>query len=347
MKRLFFALPLLLWCGCISHNPQVAAPAEQVNVQAPRPAQSAREPLVIEAVLLPDPGGPACPEAPMRRAGYINEIRECYELGASVIRVQPLAADSGPGNYRFDRSLSNYRSLVCEVLGAAPEAVIDLDLEGAGEDVREWVKNNERIEIDSGRQAAGAFEAAGGKAPLLAMRRIIAGDTHLRLGLGESRAWPHKGSATNLDYLRQAISLARKAGRPVATPLEARGLLDLPPPQALYLVPSRTTVKRGQTFSLDAIVGPLDQPFKAYAVIITPRGGRRSISKKGKIVRRVVPFAGGRELKGVACKALIDMVLDKKLPPGEFKMYLGIFSPRDVVRPWLARHMTETKITIQ
>jgi len=342
-----FLFLLSLLAGCAAHTPQVVErTGAAVNSTPPRPAYTG-EPLIIEVALLPEPGPVPCPGAPVRRSDYISEISECCALGASVVRVQPIAADSASGNYHYDRSLSNYRSIMAEVLRAAPEAVIDLDIAGAGEDVREWVRNNARVELCATGTEEGLLEPAGGAYPLAVMRRVISNGRNLRLGLHESHAWPYKGRATNLDYLRQAISMAHEAGRPISTQSEAREFLQLQPLRHLYVVLSSDKVRRGGAFFIEAIASPIEEPFKAYAVIVTPRGRKYSITKKGKLVRGFSPFAGGKGMKSPACKTLIEAVVPRNAAAGAYAVYSAIFSSRAPLRPWAALEMAETTLTVE
>jgi len=328
-------------------RPQVAERTELAAKEETPSAVRTGRPLIIEAALLPEPGTEPSPEAPLRRSDYIREIKDCYEIGAAVVRVQPLARDSAPGNYHYDRSLDNYRSIVREVLKAAPEAVIDLDLEGAGGDVREWVRNNPRIELYSAAGSKGIFEAAEGMRPLEVMKRVIKSGGHVRLGLHESGVWPYRRSVSNLDYLRQAVSLAREEGRPVATPSEAREILQLPPLKPLYAVLSSETLKRGEPFFIEAIAAPVLRPFRAYAVFVTPNGKKYSINRKGKVVRKVTPYFGAREMKNLAYKTLMDAEVPENLPPGEYTLYLGIFSTRAPVRARYAMALADAALVIR
>jgi len=94
----------VILCGCVVTTPpspppeppveweEEALPAEEAATQ---PAATAF-PLIVEVALLPEPDGEACPEAPLSRADYLEEIRTCRELGASVVRLQPVAEDSSP-----------------------------------------------------------------------------------------------------------------------------------------------------------------------------------------------------------------------------------------------------------
>lgn len=343
------SIPILLLpaiCGCLAAAPppvpRLVSPAERAGI----PAGEAAQPLVVEVALLPEPGTQKDTLAPMTRAAYLDEIRECREHGASVVRLQPLAEDSSPGDYRFDRSPGNYRSLVCEVLRECPDIIIDLDLEGAGGEVEEWVRHNRRIELDSGREEANPVTVAVGDAPLEMMRRVIAEGGHLRLGLSDSRAWPYKGRPTNLDYLRQAVSMAREARRPLATPKEARRIMGMEPLRKVYVVPGAAVVKPGEEFTLDAIVGPLDQPFRAYAVIVNPSGEKYSLRKGAKPVRGVQPFRGGRGIKGTRCERLIRTVIKPGTPPGTYRAYLGLFPRRAPARPQAAIDMAAIDITV-
>lgn len=347
IERFAFLFLIFLLAGCVASTPQVVEhTGAAINRTPPRPAYTG-EPLIIEVALLPEPGPVPCLGAPVRRSQYISEVRECCAIGASVVRVQPIAADSTPKNYHYDRSLSNYRSIVAEVLRAAPEAVIDLDIEGAGEDVREWARNNARVELSSTGGREELLEPAGGAYPMAVMRRVISNGRNLRIGLHESHAWPYQGRATNLDYVRQAIAMAHEAGRPIATPSEAREFLQLQPLKNLYVVLSSDKVRPGETIFIEAIVSPIEQPFKAYAVIVTPRGRKYSITKKGKLMRGILPFAGGKEMKNPACKTLIEMAIPQNAAPGAYAVNVAIFSSRAPVRPWAALEMAETTLSIE
>jgi hypothetical protein len=305
-------------------------------------------PLIIEVALLPEAGEEPCPDAPMGREGYLEEIHTCYELGASMVWLQALASDSSPDDYRFDYSLQNYRALLKDVIRTAPDIVIDLDIEEAGEDVERWVRCNKRIELDSGREEDNPVTVAVGTSPLSTMRQVIAGGGHLRLGLHDSRAWPYKGKPTNLDYLRQAISMARSLGRPLATPAHARTVLGLPPLKAVYAVPSSLRVKGGDRFFLDAIAGPIDRPFRGYAMMVTPSGVKFSITKKGKPVQGIRPFMGsGEGMRRPYVGTLLDMVVGKRTPPGTYAVYLGLFPPRTQPRPRDAIAIDTALITVE
>lgn len=318
---------LAVLCGCVCVEPQAAKTPERVAPPLPANARARTgAPLIIEAALLPEPGGPISREVPASRKEYIEEIKTCARIGAAIVRLQPLAAESSAADYRFDRSLNNYRALFREVLAAAPDIIIDCDLSGAGGDVEEWVRCNKRIELDSTREEDNPLTVAVGPSALKIMRETIDGGGNVRLGLRDSSAWPYKGKPTNLDYFRQAVSMARAVGRPIATPEEARGTLGLPPLAKVYAVPSGERVARGSAFSIDAIVGPINDSFKAYGVIVTPSGQRFSLIKKGKPVPGIRAFTGRRRgLKTVSCATLVDTMIGPRIPSGVYKIYLGLF----------------------
>jgi uncharacterized protein (DUF849 family) len=318
-------LPVLI--GCVYVSPQLTKTPDKV---VPHPPERARVrtgvPLIIEVALLPAPGASISREAPASRREYIEEIKTCARIGATIVRLQPLAAGSSAADYRFDRSLNNYRALLRDVLAAAPDVIIDCDLGGVEQGVEEWVRCNKRIELDSTREEDNPVTVAVGPSALGIMRETIDEGGGVRLGLHDSSAWPYKGKPTNLDYLRQAVSLARAAGRPIATPAEARRMLGLPRLAKVYAVPSCERVARGSAFSLDAIVGPIDDPFRAYGVIVTPSGRRFSFIKKGQLVPGIRAFTGRRKgLKTVSCVPLVDTVIGPRIPSGVYKIYLGLF----------------------
>jgi uncharacterized protein (DUF849 family) len=60
----------------------------------------------------------------------------------------------------------------------------------------------------------------------LAMEAIARGG-HVAIGIGDW-AYPHLGAPTNAELVREVVNLARRAGREVATPEEARVMLGLP-----------------------------------------------------------------------------------------------------------------------
>lgn len=347
ISGLSLLFPLL--CGCVT----VAPPARIVppGVAPRRAAQEIRHaspPLIIEVALLPEPGRVVPRESPARRREYSEEIKTCAQIGASMVRLQPIAAESSPADYRFDRGVNNYRALLCEVLAAAPDIIIDCDLGGAGKEVEEWVRCNQRIEFDSTREEDNPVTVAVGQQAMGIIREAISRGGHLRLGLHDSSAWPYKRKPTNLDYLRQAISMARAAGRPIATPAEARKILGLPPLANIYAAPSSARVTRGSPFFLDAIVGPVDGPFKAYAVIVTPSGQELSFTKKRKLAPGISPFIGRRRgLKSVWCETLTETMIKPRISPGVYRIYLGLFPLYAEPLPRRALSMTMAEVTIQ
>jgi 3-keto-5-aminohexanoate cleavage enzyme len=60
----------------------------------------------------------------------------------------------------------------------------------------------------------------------LAMEAIARGG-HVAIGIGDW-AYPHLGAPTNAELVREVAALARRAGREIATPEEARAILGLP-----------------------------------------------------------------------------------------------------------------------
>jgi uncharacterized protein (DUF849 family) len=60
----------------------------------------------------------------------------------------------------------------------------------------------------------------------LAMEAIARGG-HVAIGIGDY-AYPHLGAPTNAELVAEVVALARRAGREVASPAEARALLGLP-----------------------------------------------------------------------------------------------------------------------
>ena len=59
-----------------------------------------------------------------------------------------------------------------------------------------------------------------------------AGGGHIRTGIGENPMLDGKRGATaytNVDHVEMAAEMAHLAGREVATPDEARGILGMPP----------------------------------------------------------------------------------------------------------------------
>lgn len=340
-------LPFL--CGCIYVEPQVIKTPDSV---AARPPERVRErtgvPLVIEVALLPEPGGAVPREVPASRKEYIEEIKTCARIGATVVRLQPIAAESTASDYRFDRGLGNYRALFREVLAEAPDVIIDCDLGGAGEEVEEWVRCNKRIEFDSTREEDNPVTVAMGPSALRIMRETIKSNGNVRIGLHDSSAWPYKGKPSNLDYLRQAVSMARAAGRPIAAPDEARRILELPRLAKIYAVPSGERVAKGSAFFLDTIVGPVEGPFSAYGVIVAPSGREFSIAKNGRLVPGIKAFTGRRKgLKTVSCSTLVETTIGQRIPPGDYKIYLGLFPRHERPVPRRALGMASAEVTVE
>ncbi len=321
-----FPILFLILCSSVNAAPPVQkAPGKTAVGRSEKKVPRACVPLIIEMALLPEPGSALSGEVPARRREYIEEIKTCAQIGAAMVRLQPIAADSSPADYRFDRSVNNYRSLLGDVLAVAPDIIIDCDLKGAGKEAVEWVRCNRRIEFDSTRDEDNPVTVAVGRQAMRIMREEISGGSHLRLGLHDSSAWPYKGAPGNLDYLRQAISMARAARRPIATPAEARKMLGLPPITNIYAVPSSERAARGGPFFLDAIVGPVNRSFKAYGVIVTPSGQELSFAKKGKLSRGISPIVGRRTgLKSVSCVTLTETVIGPRIAQGVYKIYLGL-----------------------
>lgn len=340
-------LPIL--CGCVYVEPPAAkTPAMTVSRSPERAARRAGAPLIMEVALLPEPGAAVPREAPATRKEYLEEIKTCARIGAAIVRLQPIAAESSAADYRFDRSLNNYRALLRDVLAMAPDVIIDCDLGGAGKEVEEWVRCNKRIELDSTREEDNPVTVAMGPSALGIMRETIGGGGNVRLGLRDSSAWPYKGKPTNLDYLRQAVSMARAAGRPIATPEEARRILGLQPLAKIYAVPSGERVARGNAFFLDTIVGPIDGPFSAYGVIVAPSGREFSFTKKGKLVPGIRALTGRRKgLKTVSCWTLIETKIGQRIPPGVYKIYLGLFPRHERPIPRRAFGMASAEVTIE
>jgi len=344
-------LPLLfpLLCGCVSVAPPARiAPA---GVAARRAEQEIRRislPLIIEVALLPEPGRAVPREAPARRREYVEEIKTCAQIGAAIVRLQPIAAESSTDDYRFDRSVNNYRALLRDLLAVAPDIIIDCDLGKAGEEVEELVRCNKRIELDSTREEDNPVTVAVGEPAMGIMREAISGGGHLRLGLHDSSAWPYGGAPTNLDYLRQAISMARAAQRPLATPAQARKILGLPPLTTIYAAPSSERVTRGSAFFLDAIVGPIAGPFNAYVVIVTPSGKKLSFVKGGKLVRGIAPFTSRRRgMEGVFCETVAETVIKPGVAPGIYGIHLALFRPHEQPLPRRALVMAMAEVTVQ
>jgi hypothetical protein len=198
------------------------------------------------------------------------------------------------------------------------------------------------------REEDNPVTVAVGPSALKIMRDTIDGGGDVRLGLHDSSAWPYKGKPSNLDYLRQAVSMARAAGRPIATPEEARRILGLPRLAKIYAVPSLERVTRGSAFSLDAIVGPIDHSFRAYGVIVTPGGRRFSFLKKGKLVPGIRAFTGRRRgLKTVSCATLVDTVIGPRIPSGTYKIYFGLFPRRGRPIPRRALAIASAEVTVE
>lgn len=339
-------LPIL--CGCVYVEPQAPKAPDRVAARSPERIRERGAPLVIEVALLPEPGAAVSREVPASRKEYVEEIKTCAGIGATIVRLQPLAADSTAADYRFDRSLNNYRALFKEVLAAAPDIIIDCDLGGAGEEVEEWVRCNKRIEFDSTREEDNPVTVAMGPTALKIMRETIESNGNVRLGLRDSSAWPHKRKPSNLDYFRQALSMARAAGRPIAAPEEARRILELPRLAKIYAVPSGESAVRGSPFFLDAIVGPIDGPFSAYGVIVAPSGREFSIAKNGKLVPGIKAFTGRRKgLKTVSCSTLIDAKIGPRIPSGVYKIYLGLFPRHERPNPRRAFGLASAEVVVE
>lgn len=66
----------------------------------------------------------------------------------------------------------------------------------------------------------------GNLLPLAA--EAIARGGHVAIGIGDY-PYPHLGGPTNAELVAEVVKLARRAGREVATPAEAREMLGLPP----------------------------------------------------------------------------------------------------------------------
>jgi len=347
ISGLSLLFPLL--CGCVNVAPPArTAPAGVAARRTEQEIRRAPRPLIVEVALLPEPGHAVPREAPARRREYIEEIKTCAQIGAAIVRLQPIAAESSTDEYRFDRSVNNYRALLRDILAVAPDIIIDCDLGGAGEEVEEWVRCNKRIEFDSTREESNPVTVAVGEPALGIMREAVSGGGHLRLGLHDSSAWPYRGAPTNLDYLRQAVSMARAAQRPLATPAEARRILALPPLATIYAVPSSARVTRGSAFFLDAIVGPIAGPFKAYVVIVTPSGKKLSLVKRGKLVPGILPFTSRRRgLEGVFCETLTEIVIKAGVLPGIYGIHLAIFPPHEQPLPRRARVMAMAEVNVR
>jgi 3-keto-5-aminohexanoate cleavage enzyme len=59
------------------------------------------------------------------------------------------------------------------------------------------------------------------------LRRALADGHHLRVGFEDATVLPNGGApASNADMVAWAVQIAAGAGRPVATPAEARGIMD-------------------------------------------------------------------------------------------------------------------------
>jgi len=344
-----FPILFFILCGCVSVAPPTErAPAGTATRRAEKKVACTGLPFIIEVALLPEPGSAMSGEIPARRREYIEEIKTCAQIGAAMVRLQPIAAESSPADYRFDRGVNNYRALLRDVLAVAPDIIIDCDLGGAGKEVEEWVRCNKRIEFDSTREEDNPVTVAVGQQAMRIIREAISGGGHLRLGLHDSSAWPYKGTPGNLDYLRQAISIARAARRPLATPAEAREILGLPPITNIYAVPNSERVTRGSIFFLDAIVGPIDGPFKAYGIIVTPSGQELSFTKRGKLARGISPFIGRRRgLKSVSCETLTETVIKPRISPGVYKIYLGLFPLYEQPIPRRAFGIAMAEVTVQ
>ena len=341
------AAALLYACARAENNPQ----PRLVKMPKSAPAKHAKRgpaPLIIEVALVPEPGSAPCAEAPTRPRDYFGEVGECLRIGATVVRVQPLAPESGPEGCRYDRSLANYREVVKGVLQAAPAVILDVDLAGATTEVIEWARCNGRIELCAAQGRRTLFSPAGGKAPIEAMRKIIREGGHLRLGLRESRAWPYKGNPVNLDYLRQAVSIARALKRPIATPAEARKMLGLKPLAPLYAAPSGRKVRAGEKFSLDAIAQPLPAAVKGYAVIIAPDGKKYSLTKRGRITSGVIPFISDPDgIRLPVYKTLVDAVIDPATHPGIYTIHLALIPLHSNARAETALAVATEKVTVE
>lgn len=349
------ALAAAILCAAASADVGPSAPPPR-RARAPK-APPAEEPvriaarggpLIIEVALVPEPGSAPCAEAPARPADYYAEVGDCLKIGASMVRVQPLAPDSGPEECRYDRGLANYREVVKGVLKAAPSIVLDVDLDGAPKDVVEWARCNGRIELCAPRGRRTLMTPVGGRTPIETMRAIIAGGGHLRLGLRETRAWPYKGKPVNLDYLRQAVSIARSMKRPIATPDQARGMLGLKPLAPLYAAPSAEKVRAGERFSLDAIAQPMPAAVKGYAVFIAPDGRKYSLTKKGRLLPGVFPFISDPEgIKFVFYRTVIDTVLNPAMQRGEYTIHFALVPLHALARAETALAIATTTVTVE
>ena len=350
MKRaVAVLLAAAVFGGCMRYAPEVRTRPPKTAIPASaRESRRLPPPLVIEVALVPEPGSPPCPEAPAAPTDYLEEVRDCVRIGAAAVRVQPLASDSGAGRPRYDRSLANYRRIVAGVLLAAPDVVIDLDLEGAPPDAAGWARCNGRIEILDEGGARARLLPAGGEAPLEKMRKIIAGGGHLRIGLRESRGWPYRRRPGNLDYLRRAVSMARAMGRPVATPAEAREMLGLKPLTRLYAVPGARTVKAGERFSLDVIAQPLREAVKGYVVFVAPDGKRYSLAKGGRVARGVAPFIS--DPKGIRipfCRTVFDASIHPATRQGDYTVVAALVPPDSAARLSTALAVAIEKVTVE
>lgn len=351
------AVVLLCVCAHADVGP-IGPPPRRVKGPKAAPVRTPKEaplkivarggPLIIEVALVPEPGSDPCDEAPAIPGDYFREVADCLKIGASIVRVQPLAPDSGPEGCRYDRSLANYREIVKGVLQAAPGIILDVDLERAPREVIEWARCNGRIELCAPRGRRTLLTPASGRAPLEAMRKIIAAGGHLRLGLRESRGWPHKGNPTNLDYLRQAVSMAHALRRPIATPEQARRMLGLKPLAPLYVVPSGKTIRAGEKFSLDAIAQPLPAAVRGYAIVVAPDGKKYSLREKGRLLPGVGPFISDPEgIKILFYTTLVDTVLNPATHPGVYTIHFALVPLHSIARAETALAIATETVTIE
>ncbi len=325
-----------------SHAARVPAPAETPVRIAARGG-----PLIIEVALIPEPGSGPCGEAPAGQREYFEEAGDCLRIGASMIRLQPIAPGGGPGGHRYDRGLANYREVVRGVLQAAPAIILDVDLDGAAHEAVEWARRNGRIELCAPRGRRTLLTPVGGGSPIDTMRRVIAGGGHIRIGLRETRAWPYRGRPTNLDYLRQAVSIARSMNRPIATPEQARRMLGLKPLAPLYAVPSAESVVAGERFFLDVVAQPTASAVKGYAVVVAPDGKKYSVTGKGRVVPGVVPFSVDPEgIRHVCCRTVIDTTVTPAMPGGGYTIYLALVPLRSPARAGNALAAAKAEVTV-
>jgi uncharacterized protein (DUF849 family) len=81
--------------------------------------------------------------------------------------------------------------------------------------------------LPRGRRLHWAVCCKEGNALPMAMEAIARGG-HVAIGIGDW-AYPHLGAPTNAELVREVAAMARRAGREVATPAEARAILGFAP----------------------------------------------------------------------------------------------------------------------